>query len=68
MSKVSHNGPWILGTYNYMYLQNRQFSNKHLEPTTICSCKTDNTCTAKTHGQNEYSEPTLYVLEKQKIF
>ena len=58
MSKVSHNGPWIFGTYNYMYLQNRQFSNKHSEPTTICSCKTDNKCTAKAHGQNEYSEPT----------
>jgi hypothetical protein len=41
-----------------MYLQNRQFSNKHSEPTTIWSCKTDNKCTAKAHGQNEYSEPT----------
>jgi hypothetical protein len=41
-----------------MYLQNRQFSNKHSEPTTICSCKKDNKCTAKAHGQNEYSEPT----------
>jgi hypothetical protein len=40
---------WIFGTYNYMYLQNRQFSNKHSEPTTICFCKTDNKCTAKTH-------------------
>jgi hypothetical protein len=41
---------------HYMYLKNRQFSNKHSEPTTICSCKTDNKCTAKAHGQNEYSE------------
>ena len=58
MFKVSHNSPRILETYNYMYLQNRQFSNKHSEQTTICSCKTDNKCTAKTHGQNVYSEPT----------
>ena len=68
MSKVSHNSPWILGTYNYMYLQNRQFSNKHSEPTTICSCKTDNTCTAKTHGQNEYSEPTAICTWKTDNF
>jgi hypothetical protein len=38
-----------------MYLQNRQFSNKHSEPTTICSCKTENKCTTHAHGQNEYS-------------
>jgi hypothetical protein len=38
-----------------MYLQNRQFSNKHSEPTTICSCKTENKCTAQAHGKNEYS-------------
>jgi hypothetical protein len=25
MSKVSHNGPWIFVTCNYMYLQNRHF-------------------------------------------
>jgi hypothetical protein len=68
MSKVSHNGPWILGTYNYMYLQNRQFSNKHSEPTTICSYKTDNKCTAKTHGQNEYSEPTTICTWKTDNF
>ena len=41
-----------------MYLQNREFSNKHSESTTICSCKTDNKCTANAHGQSEYSEPT----------
>ena len=40
----------------YVLEKNRQFSNKHSEPTTICSCKTENKCTAKAHGQNEYSE------------
>jgi hypothetical protein len=68
MSKVSHNGPWILGTYNYMYLQNRQYSNKYSEPTNICSYKTDNKCTAKTHGQNEYSEPTTICTWKTDNF
>jgi hypothetical protein len=68
MSKVSHNGQWILATYNYMYLQSRNFSNKHSEPTTICSCKTDNKCTAKAHGQNEYSEPTTICTWKTDNF
>jgi hypothetical protein len=34
-----------------MHLKKKQFSNKHTKPTTEYSCKTDNKCTAKTHGQ-----------------
>jgi hypothetical protein len=37
-------------------LENCLFFKYISEPTTICSCKTDNKCTAKAHGQNEYSE------------
>ena len=50
------------------HYSNRQSSNKHSEPTTICSCKTDKKCTAKIHGQNEYSEPTTICTCKTDNF
>ena len=46
-----HNGPVICPRLVIM-------AHEYSEPTTICTCQTDNKCTAKTHGQNKYWEPT----------